>query len=85
MTHSENKLHYKKMSQTTRRHHAIHGTEKEPSVLTNTEDTELISGKEQRSNEVAIFGTEYSRNDLGSGEPTCSECPMILLQLPKIK
>ena len=42
---------------------------KEPSLSTNEENTEFFNGKEQRSNEAAIFGTEHSRNDPGSGEP----------------
>lgn len=56
------------MSNVTWRHHAIHGTGKEPSLSTNTENTEPFSGKEQRK-EVAICSIEYSRNNLGSGEP----------------
>lgn len=39
------------MANITCRHHAIYGTGKEPSLSTNTENTELCSGKEQRNNE----------------------------------
>lgn len=46
------------------RHHVIHSMEKRPSLSTDTEDRELFSGKEQRSNEFSIFGTEYPRNGL---------------------
>lgn len=42
---------------------------KKSHLCQQTENTDLFSGKEQRRNEVAIFGNEYSRNDLGSGEP----------------
>ena len=46
------------------RHHVIHSMEKSPSLPIDTEHEELFSGKEGKSNEFSIFGTEYSRNDL---------------------
>ena len=58
---------------------------KKSHLCQQTENTDLFSGKEQSSNEVAIFGNEYSRNDLGSGEPMLGmSCDVIAATQRKI-